>query len=114
MRQPRWAARVISGRWPRASRAAGISTVRIPSVTRSYSYGACSEPIRIDYSGNAAAGLAPSASVRLVYADRSDAWSFYQAGPVSNTYHTLVNIQTFVGEALVQDYRLALFNPPSF
>ncbi len=76
-------------------------------MTTSYSYDAYSEPIRIDYSGNAAAGLAPSASVRLVYADRSDAWSFYQAGPVSNTYHTLVNIQTFVGEALVQDYRLA-------
>src|SRR5260221_5273961 len=100
MRQPRWAARVISCRWPRASRAAGISTVRIPSVTTSYSYDAYSEPIRIDYSGNAAAGLAPSASVRLVYADRSDAWSFYQAGPVSNTYHTPVHIQAIFRRAL--------------
>lgn len=49
-------------------------------------------PVRIDYSGNTKAQLAPANSVRFAYA--------------GNTPQRLEHIQTFVAEKLVSDYRL--------
>ena len=66
-------------------------------------------PDRIDYTGNAGAGLTPYNSVRFVYQTRTDITPMYQAGSVSKTMMRLANVQTWakVGTAdtLIKDYR---------
>ena len=64
-------------------------------------------PLRVDYTGNAAAGVSPYNSVQFSYASRSDWAPFYQAGGVSKTTVVLTNIKTYQGSTLVSDYRLA-------
>lgn len=65
-------------------------------------------PNRIDYTGNPA-GLTPYASVRFVYEARptTDIVPLYVAGSLIKTTQRLTNIQTYVAEDLVSDYRLA-------
>ena len=64
-------------------------------------------PSRIDYTGNAGAGLAPYNSVRFLFnTARPDAVPAYHAGALFKTTVLLTNVQTFTGEALVSDYRL--------
>jgi hypothetical protein len=64
-------------------------------------------PVEIDYSGNAAAGLAPYNKVQFVYATRPDITPAYQAGSLVKTTVRLTNVQTYAGTNLVMDYRLA-------
>lgn len=52
-------------------------------------------PNRIDYTGNASAGLTPYNSVRFVYQTRTDIIPMYQAGSVSKTMLRLANVQTY-------------------
>ena len=75
-------------------------------------------PSRIDYTGNAAAGLATYNSVRFTYVTRPDITPLYDGGSLMKTTVRLTNIQTWakVGgvDTLVKDYRLAyaLYVPP--
>jgi hypothetical protein len=64
-------------------------------------------PTEIDYTGNAAAGLAPYNKVQFVYATRPDITPAYQAGSLVQTTVRLTNVQTYAGVNLVADYRLA-------
>lgn len=64
-------------------------------------------PDRIDYTGNSNAGKTPGNSVRFVYETRLDITPLYQAGSANKTTVRLTNVQTFAGNALVKDYRLA-------
>jgi hypothetical protein len=65
-------------------------------------------PSRIDYTGNAAAGLAPYNSVRFFYhSNRPDTTTAYHAGSMLGSSVRLANIHTYVGATLVTDYRLA-------
>ncbi|MBC2732657.1 FG-GAP-like repeat-containing protein [Thiobacillus sp.] len=64
-------------------------------------------PDRIDYTGNGNAGKTPGNSVRFMYETRPDVTPLYQAGSVNKTTVRLTNVQTFAGNALVKDYRLA-------
>jgi hypothetical protein len=69
-------------------------------------------PSRIDYTGNAGAppatpAIVPGQSVQFVYEARPDSPSLYQAGSLVRNTVRLKNIQTFVGAALVTDYRIA-------
>jgi len=64
-------------------------------------------PARIDYTGNTTAGVAPYASVRFQYEARPDIVVLYSAGSMVKTQQRLNRVQTFVGENLVLDYRLA-------
>ena len=64
-------------------------------------------PSRIDYTGNAGAGLAPYNSVRFVYnTARPDAVPAYHLGALLKTTVLLTKVQTYTGETLVSDYRL--------
>ena len=67
-------------------------------------------PIEIDYTGNAAAGLAPNDKVQFVYATRPDIAPAYQQGSLSQTTLRLTDVKTYVGTSLVADYRLAYQN----
>ena len=63
-------------------------------------------PSRIDYTGNAGAGLAPYNSVRFLYnTARPDAVPAYHAGALFKTTVLLTKVQSFTGETLVSDYR---------
>lgn len=63
-------------------------------------------PTRIDYTGNAAAGLAPYNSVRFLYnTARPDAMPAYHMGALLKTTVLITNVQTYTGETLVSDYR---------
>jgi RHS repeat-associated protein len=62
---------------------------------------------RIDYTGNAGTGLAPTASVRFTYASRTDTSTAYQGGFVIKSSHRMTNATTYAGETVVKDYRLA-------
>jgi hypothetical protein len=64
-------------------------------------------PTRIDYTGNAAAGLATYNSVQFVYATRPDIVPVYHAGAVTKTTVRLTDVKTFSGSTLVSDYQLA-------
>jgi RHS repeat-associated protein len=64
-------------------------------------------PLRIDYTGNIAAGLSPYNSVRFVYSTRPDIVPLYQTGSLIKTTQRLKNVQTYAGTILVTDYRLA-------
>ena len=69
-------------------------------------------PIRIDYTGNTAAGLAPYNSVQFVYETRSDLIRVYNAGSISLSGMRLTNIQTYTGSTLVSNYVLAYEQAP--
>jgi len=60
---------------------------------------------RIDYTGNAAAGVAPYASVQFSYELKSDIEITYQVGSVIKSTKRTTNIKSYNGTALVKDYR---------
>jgi hypothetical protein len=63
-------------------------------------------PIEIDYTGNAAAGVAPYNKVQFVYATRPDIVPLYQAGSLTRVTVLLSEIQAYAGATLVNDYKL--------
>lgn len=69
-------------------------------------------PNRIDYTGNAAAGVSPGASVRFVYGSRPDPISAFDTGGKVLTSERMTNIKTYLGEMLVTDYRLNYTSSP--
>jgi len=66
-------------------------------------------PSRIDYTGNAAASVSPYASVRFIYETRptTDQTTPYEAGSLIKTTQRLTQVQSYAGENLVREYRLA-------
>ncbi|WP_253707510.1 FG-GAP-like repeat-containing protein [Bradyrhizobium sp. WD16] len=62
-------------------------------------------PVEIDYTGNAAASVAPYNKVQFVYAARPDVIPQYQAGSLVQTTVRMTDVRTFVGAALVADYK---------
>ncbi|MBU6297683.1 MAG: VCBS repeat-containing protein, partial [Alphaproteobacteria bacterium] len=64
-------------------------------------------PTRIDYTGNATAGLSTYNSVQFSYATRGDIVPSYQAGSLQQTTVILTDVKTYAGSTLVSDYRLA-------
>jgi hypothetical protein len=64
-------------------------------------------PTRIDYTGNAAAGLTPYNSVRFVYQSQPDSVPTFLGGSTMQTTVRLINLQVFNEQSLVSDYRLA-------
>src|SRR6266581_1127622 len=67
-------------------------------------------PVRIDYTGNANAALAPYNSVRFVYGPRTDIVPVYEAGSMIKVTQRLTNAQTYTDTTLVRDYRLGYDN----
>jgi len=63
-------------------------------------------PIRIDYTGNTAAGLSPYNDVQFIYATRPDIAPAYQAGSLVNMTVRLTDVKTYTGTTLVADYQL--------
>jgi hypothetical protein len=63
-------------------------------------------PSRIDYTGNASAGLQPYNSVQFVYETRPDIAPLYHAGALIQTEKRLTNVKAYAGANLVSDYRL--------
>lgn len=70
-------------------------------------------PNRIDYTGNAAAGLAPYNSVRFVYETRTDAPTMYHGGSVIKADQRMTKVQAFAGSGLVNEYRFAYDQSPA-
>ena len=65
-------------------------------------------PTRIDYTGNAAAGLATHNSIQFTYnTSRVDVVPTYQAGSREQITVVLTDIKTYTGATLVSDYQLA-------
>lgn len=63
-------------------------------------------PVRIDYTGNAAANITPYNSVRFVHETRPDATVEHIASSSVQRRQRLINIKTYTDETLVKDYRL--------
>ena len=63
-------------------------------------------PTRIDYTGNASAGLATYNSVQFAYTTRSDIVPTYTAGALQQTTVLLTHVKTYQGSNLVLDYQL--------
>src|SRR5579871_984999 len=63
-------------------------------------------PIEIDYTGNAAASLAPYNKVQFVYATRPDVTPQYVAGSLNQITVRLTDVKTYADTSLVADYRL--------
>ena len=64
-------------------------------------------PDRIDYGGNASAGLNPYASIQFTYEDRSDNQGTYAGGSIVRVMKRLTAIKAFVGSHLIKEYRVA-------
>ena len=65
-------------------------------------------PSRIDYTGNAGAGLNTYNSVQFAYnTSRPDVTPTYQAGSLQQTTVLLTDVKTYQGSSLVYDYQLA-------
>jgi RHS repeat-associated protein len=66
-------------------------------------------PRQIDYTGNAGESVPTYASVRFTYdsGTRPDVIMHYIGGSLNKTTKRLTNVKTYVGNALVKDYRLA-------
>ena len=64
-------------------------------------------PARIDYTGNAGAGLSTYNSVQFTYnTSRADVTPTYQAGSLQKTTVLLTHIKTYAGASVVYDYQL--------
>ncbi len=63
-------------------------------------------PDRIDYTGNATAGLSPYASVRFTYEDRTDIELAYLSGSQVKQTKRLAKVQAYQASNLVTEYRL--------
>jgi RHS repeat-associated protein len=63
-------------------------------------------PTRIDYTGNAAAGVSPYNSLQFVYKTRADVAPVYQAGSLQKTTVLLTNVKAYQANNLVRDYQL--------
>ncbi|UTD30596.1 hypothetical protein DB459_21285 [Bradyrhizobium sp. WD16] len=70
-------------------------------------------PIEINYTGNAAAGIAPFNKVQFVYVSRSDVVPQYIGGSGFRTSVRLTNIRSYAAGALVYDYALSYEQSPS-
>jgi len=74
-------------------------------------------PDRIDYTGNAAAGLAPFASMRFVYEARADLEFYFQAGSAIRPQKRLKTLQTYHTsggtDTLVRAYQLTYDYAPA-
>lgn len=64
-------------------------------------------PLRIDYTGNASAGVSPYNSVRFSYTTRADTAPLYQAGGVVKTTVVLSHITTYQNSSTILDYALS-------
>lgn len=63
-------------------------------------------PNRIDYTGNANAGVAPNNSVRFQYEERPDITPIYLAGASIKNTVRLSRVQTYTDANLVKEYKL--------
>lgn len=63
-------------------------------------------PARIDYTGNANAGLTPYNSVQFFYTSRPDVVPTYQAGSLNQMTVLLTDIKAYQGSNVVSDYQL--------
>jgi hypothetical protein len=70
-------------------------------------------PSRIDYTGNAGAGLQPYNSVQFAYETRADTPEMFQGGSLVKTLKRLSGIKAYAGAALVHDYRLTYEQSPA-
>jgi hypothetical protein len=61
-------------------------------------------PFKIDYTANA--GLSANRSVQFFYEDRTDNYPMYVGGSVVKRMKRLTNVKTYLGTALVKNYRI--------